>query len=261
MNKIINLSLKEKKILKLERVISDLRRGFPVIYNSGKVKWLFLATEFLNNESYSLISGDPFNLTLSDSRLNYLKIGDNTKHGFLSISQKPIATIQDLVFNIKAPDSNLEIDFTESEDIDNIHKFLIELEIVPSICFVPVESYDPELLEVDSELIGSYAKLIVEKLCFVTETNLHLSAVRPIKIRAYNSKFGGKDHYAIIVGNPELDASPLVRIHSSCYTGDLLGSLSCDCGDQLKLALKTMDESTEFHGGILIYLMQEEVLG
>jgi GTP cyclohydrolase II len=64
----------------------------------------------------------------------------------------------------------------------------------------------------------------------------------------------GKDHFALIFpsrkGNPK---DPLVRIHSECVTGDVLGSLRCDCGKQLTEALTRLS----LEGGILIYLRQE----
>ncbi len=63
----------------------------------------------------------------------------------------------------------------------------------------------------------------------------------------------GKDHFALIFKGPDTKRASLVRVHSECVTGDLLGSLRCDCGQQLREALTRL--STE--GGILIYLRQE----
>jgi GTP cyclohydrolase II len=64
----------------------------------------------------------------------------------------------------------------------------------------------------------------------------------------------GKDHFALVFpprsGNPD---EPMVRIHSECVTGDVLGSLRCDCGKQLTEALNRLS----LEGGILIYLRQE----
>ncbi|QHD65398.1 GTP cyclohydrolase II [Neorickettsia findlayensis] len=64
-----------------------------------------------------------------------------------------------------------------------------------------------------------------------------------------------KEHYAIVIGDPLSSQEPLVRVHSSCYTGDLLGSLSCDCRDQLHDTVKKMAENPA--GGIILYLSQE----
>jgi len=64
----------------------------------------------------------------------------------------------------------------------------------------------------------------------------------------------GNEPVAIVFGDLKSVPAPLVRIHSSCFTGDLLDSLRCDCGDQLHLALKTISEAGV---GALIYLPQE----
>jgi GTP cyclohydrolase II len=61
----------------------------------------------------------------------------------------------------------------------------------------------------------------------------------------------GKEHIALKFGEPP--AVPLVRVHSECMTGDVFGSLRCDCGPQLEEALKTLREE----GGYLLYLRQE----
>ena len=59
---------------------------------------------------------------------------------------------------------------------------------------------------------------------------------------------------AIIVGDPEKAAEPLVRLHSACFTGDLLASLRCDCGDQLRIAMEMIGQEG---AGVLVYLPQE----
>ncbi len=64
----------------------------------------------------------------------------------------------------------------------------------------------------------------------------------------------GNEPVAIVFGDLGSSPAPLVRIHSSCFTGDLLDSLRCDCGDQLHLALKTISDEGV---GALIYLPQE----
>lgn len=63
----------------------------------------------------------------------------------------------------------------------------------------------------------------------------------------------GLEHLAVVVGNAESQSRPLVRVHSECLTGDVLGSRRCDCGPQLREALSLMSVP----GGILLYLRQE----
>ena len=64
----------------------------------------------------------------------------------------------------------------------------------------------------------------------------------------------GKDHLALVMGDPEGKEDVLVRVHSECFTGDVLGSLRCDCGEQLHRAMAMIAESGE---GAIIYLRQE----
>ena len=75
------------------------------------------------------------------------------------------------------------------------------------------------------------------------------------RIVAYEVKYEAQQPVALVLGEPEKQAlPPLVRMHSSCFTGDLIGSLRCDCGDQLELALEMI--SNEGYG-VLVYLPQE----
>jgi GTP cyclohydrolase II len=65
---------------------------------------------------------------------------------------------------------------------------------------------------------------------------------------------GGEEHVAIVIGEPDTTKPVLVRLHSQCLTGDLLGSLRCDCGDQLRGAIQAIADNG---GGVLVYLAQE----
>jgi GTP cyclohydrolase II len=76
---------------------------------------------------------------------------------------------------------------------------------------------------------------------------------RTVKFCSFTGLEDEKEHLLIIVGEPDLTAAPLVRVHSECLTGDLFGSLRCDCGQQLTAALERMS----YEGGFLVYLRQE----
>ncbi len=70
----------------------------------------------------------------------------------------------------------------------------------------------------------------------------------------YSNNVDGKEHIALVKGEVAGKADVLVRIHSECFTGDVLGSVRCDCGEQLDMALQMINEAT---AGVLIYLRQE----
>jgi GTP cyclohydrolase II len=74
------------------------------------------------------------------------------------------------------------------------------------------------------------------------------------RLHVFRPADGGEEHYAIEVGVPERGRPVLVRLHSACFTGDLLGSLKCDCGAQLRAALGQMGAEG---AGVLLYLSQE----
>lgn len=73
-------------------------------------------------------------------------------------------------------------------------------------------------------------------------------------LHVFRPRDGGVEHYAVEVGRPDRDAPVLARLHSACFTGDVLGSLKCDCGPQLQAALAAMQAAG---GGVLLYLNQE----
>jgi 3,4-dihydroxy 2-butanone 4-phosphate synthase / GTP cyclohydrolase II len=74
------------------------------------------------------------------------------------------------------------------------------------------------------------------------------------RIYAYGVRYETQQPVAIVWGDPTKVAAPLVRLHSSCFTGDLLASLRCDCGDQLRMAMEMMGDEG---AGVLVYLPQE----
>ena len=74
------------------------------------------------------------------------------------------------------------------------------------------------------------------------------------KLKAFKQLTTGEEHLAIIKGEWNPNESVLVRVHSSCFTGDILGSLRCDCGDQLTDAMKMIEREGK---GVVLYMNQE----
>ena len=74
------------------------------------------------------------------------------------------------------------------------------------------------------------------------------------RIKSYESTLDGKCHLAIVKGDIRRKKNVLVRVHSECLTGDALGSLRCDCGQPLHIALRKIEEAGE---GVVLYMRQE----
>lgn len=88
----------------------------------------------------------------------------------------------------------------------------------------------------------------------VVSARVPLSVSEAGRLHVFRPEDGGEEHYAIEIGRPDRAKPVLSRLHSACFTGDLIGSLKCDCGPQLRAALGQM--GAEGHG-ILLYLNQE----
>ncbi|OYT98480.1 MAG: GTP cyclohydrolase [Burkholderiales bacterium PBB1] len=87
----------------------------------------------------------------------------------------------------------------------------------------------------------------------VSDAQVAIEAHEDCEVVLFREDAGGAEHLAIIVGQPDFTQPVPLRLHSACLTGDLLGSLRCDCGDQLRRAITRLAE----HGGVLLYLQQE----
>jgi len=74
------------------------------------------------------------------------------------------------------------------------------------------------------------------------------------RIIPFRQKVGGLEHFALIKGEWKEDEPILVRVHSSCMTGDILGSQRCDCGEQLHRAMQKIEEEGR---GVIVYMQQE----
>ncbi|WP_234026267.1 GTP cyclohydrolase II [Qipengyuania thermophila] len=97
-----------------------------------------------------------------------------------------------------------------------------------------------------------------QRLLIATRARLPLARAAEAELLVFRKPDDLREHAALIVGRQSADTVPLVRLHSECLTGDVFGSLKCDCGPQLDHALDRMAaEADEGRWGILLYLRQE----
>ena len=114
------------------------------------------------------------------------------------------------------------------------------------------------LLAVAAEDVLAFPDVAAAGLVQVASVHVPLAASADARLVSFRAPDAGIEHMAILIGKPEhADAAgpvPLARVHSECFTGDLLGSLRCDCGPQLHTALRRMREEG---AGAVLYLAQE----
>ena len=119
------------------------------------------------------------------------------------------------------------------------------------LLFELAEKHKLEIISIE-ELIRY--RRVREKLVYrITECDLP-TRYGTFRAIGYGVKYEQQNPIVLVMGDIERVAAPLVRIHSSCFTGDLLESLRCDCGDQLHMALEMIGREK---AGVLVYLMQE----
>ncbi len=118
----------------------------------------------------------------------------------------------------------------------------------------PAKATKRGLLSVDAADVLAYPAATGAALHRVAEASVPLDGAEDCRVVAFRSDDGAAEHFAIVVGAPEAREAPLVRLHSECFTGDFLGSLRCDCGSQLRGAVRRMGEEG---AGVLLYLAQE----
>ncbi|TVR96381.1 MAG: GTP cyclohydrolase II [Rhodospirillales bacterium] len=107
----------------------------------------------------------------------------------------------------------------------------------------------------DAGDVFQYDHIAAQFLHPVGEARVPLQGAEQTRVIAFRPQDGGLEHLALVFGTPSPESPVLTRLHSECFTGDLLGSLRCDCGDQLRGAIREINSRGE--GGVLLYLAQE----
>lgn len=129
--------------------------------------------------------------------------------------------------------------------------------LLPAMAVSPEAARAPALadgLRIHAGDLEAAFELAAPEFEIVARTRVPLVGIQAAEFVVFRGGLAQRDQVAIVVGDPDPSRPVPVRVHSSCLTGDLFGSLKCDCGDQLRRSLATMEAKG---GGVLIYLDQE----
>jgi len=126
--------------------------------------------------------------------------------------------------------------------------------LLPAVVVVDGQAVMAGQITVAAPDIAAYQQNAARTLRVVSQARVPLAGAEQARIIAFRPADGGIEHLAIVIGEPDVDQPVLTRLHSECFTGDLLGSLRCDCGEQLRGAVRTINQAG---AGILLYLAQE----
>ncbi|WDA42852.1 GTP cyclohydrolase II [Erythrobacter sp. BLCC-B19] len=241
------------------QAVDALRHGWPLAFDGGPV--------LLPVETAIAQGASAPRMLISAARAATLKLANQKEAAvphapvliaggepFVLRDALPIADpALDLGNPLKGPFKAVSLDWAETA--------AAALELARIAGILPAFMVDPdgagEAVPVAVADVAAYAD--AGALRIVTRARLPVSACEDAEIVAFRSAADLREHVALIIGKQSGDSQPLVRLHSECLTGDILGSLKCDCGPQLDAALHAMAHEARDSGGwgVLLYMRQE----
>ncbi|MCY4335816.1 MAG: GTP cyclohydrolase II [Litoreibacter sp.] len=254
------MSLLPTTIELLARARADLRMGVPIVMGNQ----LVLPVETVSKERIATLraASRPLTLAMTAWRAQTLKAriydGDIARievpeDAPLSWMQALADPADDLSTPMKGPLKSLRGGTAEVE------KTAITIaktaQLLPCVLSTPLwPGLDTREFTKINPRAAQNALATAGHLVPVVAANLPIEVSEAGRLHVFRPEDGGEEHYAIEIGRPSRSEPVLTRLHSACFTGDVLGSLKCDCGPQLRGALAQMGAEGE---GVLLYLNQE----
>ncbi len=252
---------------RMARARADLRMGVPILLSDDNHDFLVLAAETLRSERFSAVvelSTAPV-LALTARRAATLKA--RVYDGDIARLHIPAGAEVSWLHALADPEGDLRIPLkgplqSMREGSPVAHRAAIGLcksaRLLPAALVICLdkgaalaerETLTALPLSETIEVLGQRSPLNP-----IIQARLPLSVSEKGRLHIFRPDDGGEEHYAIEIGRPDREKPVLARLHSACFTGDLLGSLKCDCGPQLRGALAQMGQEG---AGILLYMNQE----
>ncbi len=256
----------------VDRAIGELRRGRPLlILGAGDRHALVASAELATPaglEEQRRLSGFPPCLALTRRRALALGLASESDPGggvlcltLREVSAKALRALADPLLPEPYAADSLGNGTAAAETASELAEAAIELtklaHLLPAAAISEISAaaeLPAEILRVPAAAVSAYRIASAEALDRVSEARVPLFDAENARIITFRPRNGGFEHLAIVIGTPAPEAPVLVRLHSECLTGDLLGSLRCDCGDQLRGAIQTIAKAGS---GVLLYLAQE----
>jgi GTP cyclohydrolase II len=252
-----------------EHAITDLRRGQIAVIHGDGTSLVLQAAEMATDEALSRLgelARGAVLLALTRRRAAALGLGPPASApGGTVVLAIPPGTSAALIRELADPSAaavGLGVVAPVGGEAENAAVELVKLaRLLPAALVVRLSASDAAALVARDGLFAlgvadvfAYQAVASHLLRPVSEALVPLVDAENTRLIAFRPADGGIEHIAILIGEPDSSSPVLVRLHSECFTGDLLGSLRCDCGDQLRGAIA---EIAHGGGGVLLYLAQE----
>jgi GTP cyclohydrolase II len=257
-------ALSSSLVASVERAIVEIRQGKAVLLKHACEPTLAVrSAELLSANAFDALSSQNLSLALTAKRAEILGFNlpsDSTQTIVLSIPAQSNLEIVTWIIDPLAPkpaSANLNNISLQSAKPGSVYDAAITLlklsRLLPAAIMVDPPAH-PDLLKVTALSVMQFQRQQALSLIKIAEARVPLKDAENARIIAFRPGDGGTEHLAIVIGEPDISQPVLIRLHSECFTGDLLGSLRCDCGDQLRGAIA---EIAQAGSGIVLYLAQE----
>jgi GTP cyclohydrolase II len=250
----------------VHRAAAELRRGTPVLL-TGETPLVVLAAEAAGGglREFALLAGLNPVLLLAPIRAAAVMHRPVEQTEPVALRVSPALFAPEILRALADPTAEQIVtelpEATAAPALGGAALALAKLgRLLPAVLAAPTVAGAAEiaaglgLLSVPAQDVLDYPAAAAAGLRQVAEASVPLEEAADARIVAFRTADAAIEHLAIVIGKPEAAESPLVRIHSECFTGDLLGSLRCDCGSQLRGAVQRMSAEGS---GVLLYLAQE----
>ncbi|SHL30730.1 GTP cyclohydrolase II [Roseovarius marisflavi] len=251
----------------IARARADLRMGVPVVISGKDGVALVMAAETVDAQRLAdlrALGGRPV-LAITARRAETLKA--RTYDGDLARVILPPDAALSWVLGVADPADDLKTPMkgplaSERDGAADLHRIALQLvksaRLLPAALVLPLTggagfAIEHGLTQVAAVTAAPHL-MRSSPLHPVVSARLPLDVSEAGRLHIFRPEDGGEEHYAIEIGQPPRDSAVLARLHSACFTGDLMGSLKCDCGPQLRGALAQMGAEG---AGVLLYLNQE----
>jgi GTP cyclohydrolase II len=258
-------------ILSVARAVDELRRGQVAIVTDGSVQLALLALEQASDTNLAALeeaTGKQAQLLISGARAATLKLTSHiaaagsaavlvSRSHWMDLPAMMAAAdpVDDLAAPLKGPFQATALGPAAQTSLAAL-QLLKQTRLLPAgLVVLSPARIAPHWLSVEAEDVMTYSTRQAASLKIAASAKVPLLAHEQTRIMAFRSDDGSMEHLAILVGDPPRAEPVLARLHSECLTGDLLGSLKCDCRPQLQGALARL--AAEEKGGVLLYLAQE----
>ena len=238
----------------VERAMAELRAGRPVAVRSGDDVLVVLGVEALDavRAAYlEALNGEAPRLILTAPRLRRLGV-DRVVPGSIPLARLDLARIETLALHL---DARLDAQVRDLTALENATLELLALSLLlPAAIGVKLRAVPDDMIVADLAAVLNFRAQSAALMRIIGRAPVPLEGAVDTEFVIFRGGEGLRDQAAVIVGKPDLNAPVTVRLHSACLTGDLFGSLKCDCGDQLRGTARFMAENG---GGVILYLDHE----